>query len=145
MQSHTIRHSLILASFAAGLFLTSCQTTTPAPGQFDQADGNADGNLSSEEASDYLVRSNFVTRDANKDNRVTRAEWNPENDPASVKLFAQRDADKDGVVTLEEARTYATKKGSYDQVIKDADTNKDGLISRAEATAYTASKEGPVR
>lgn len=137
-----MRHITFLLP-AASLLFTACQTT--APTQYDKADLNADGKLTYDEASDYLVTSNFTSLDANKDGAVSKAEWNPEGDAASAKLFAQRDANRDGVVTLAEALAFAKKKGTYEPVAKEADTDKDGFISRKEATAYTASKEGPVR
>jgi len=139
-----MRHSLFLISSCTGLFLTACQTTT-TPDQFGKADLNRDGKLSHEEAREYLVASNFASLDANKDNVLTKAEANPSNDPKLTKLFTQRDTNKDGKVTLEEAQAYARKKGTQDPIVNDADANKDGFITRAEAQAYVGSKEGPIR
>jgi hypothetical protein len=138
-----MRASILLIP-VAGLFFTACQTTT-GPDQFRQADLNRDDKLSREEASGYLVASNFASLDTNKDHVLTKKEANPSNDPKLAKLFSQRDANRDGKVTLEEAQAYARKKGTTDPIVNDADANKDGIITRAEAAAYIGSKEGPIR
>lgn len=126
----------------AALLAASCQTAQP--NRFDQTDLNGDGKLSRDEVHDYLVTSVFASRDANKDQLMTKAEWG-EDDRETNKIFAARDTNKDGSVSLEEAKIYAKKVGTLDDVIKEADADKDGFISRQEATAYYASKEGPVR
>lgn len=136
------RHLNKLLLPLAGLMLAACQT---APNRFDQADLDGDGKLSRDEVHDYLITSVFVTRDANKDKLMTKAEWGDEGDGATDRLFAARDTNKDGMVSLEEAKIYAKKIGTFDEIIKEADTNKDGFISREEAAAYHASKEGPIR
>lgn len=142
-----MRQATLLLASTAGLFLTACSTTTSSttPDQFTRADVNADGSLTRDESIHYLVATNFATRDANKDGILTKAEWNPTNDAAAAKAFALRDANKDGQVSLDEALSYAKKKGGYDKDFTDADTDKNGLVSRAEATAYVGSKEGPIR
>ncbi len=125
----------------AGLLLAGCQTTS-RPDRFAQADRNGDGRLSRDEVHDFMVTSIFATRDADKNNIMTKAEW---NDPADNALFNLRDANKDGGVSLAEAKAYSKKVGKWDAVIKETDTNKDGFVSREEAAAYYGSKEGPMR
>jgi Ca2+-binding EF-hand superfamily protein len=134
-------HRLLLP--LACLALAACQTATP--NRFDEADLNSDAKLSRDEVTDYMVTSIFVTRDTNKDKSMSTAEWNPEKDAAAAKIFTERDTNQDGAVTLDEAKAYAKKVGSYNALVKEADTDKDGAINREEASAYYASKEGPVR
>lgn len=130
------------------LALASCKTAAPAtaaPDRFVQADANKDGKISRDEMSDYQVVTLFTARDANGDKKMTLEEWNPSKDAASTKSFKERDKNKDGVVTLEEAIIYARHKKSFDAIFIEADTNKDHSLSREEVVAYYASKEGSFR
>ena len=130
----------------AVLALPACQTTTAsAPTRFEQADANHDKLLSLDEVNTYLVSEIFDSRDANKDKKMTRAEWGVANDPGREKQFRDRDANGDGVVTMDEALAYGRKKGLAKQLMHDADKNKDGQLSEEEVKAYYASKEGPAR
>ena len=133
---------LLLPLFA----LAACQTTPPAqPDRFAMMDSNKDSLLSRDEVNDFYTEELFTGRDTNKDGHITKAEWNPEISSEDAKKFAVIDSNKDGKVTLDEAKAYARKKGTYTASFDEADTNKDGSISRTEAVAYFASKEGPVR
>jgi hypothetical protein len=135
---------LIPVYAAAFLVLNACQTPpAPTPDRFAAADANGDGELTADEFNHYVVAGVFVTRDADHDNQMTMAEWNPQMDAAQKKQFNVRDTNKDGKVSLAEAEAYAKKKGTYTSDIKSADANKNGTVSRAEAQAYYASKEGP--
>ena len=137
---------LFLPALAAALALVSCQTTPPAaPDRFAEADTNKDGVLNGDEVSDYFANNIFTERDSNSDGRITKAEWNPEMKAAEAKTFGEIDLDKDGAITLAEAKAHARKSGTYRNAFKEADTNKDGAVTREEATAYYASKEGPAR
>lgn len=129
------------AAAAVVLACASCQTTPPPPDRFALADRDGNGVLDASEVTDYFVGTIFEERDTNKDGRITPAEWNPQMDAAEAREFAKRDADKDGVVTRQEAVAYALAAGVYADDIRAADTNKDGLITREEARAYYASKE----
>jgi Ca2+-binding EF-hand superfamily protein len=147
--------SLIIRSLTLGsalCLLPSCETTKPStpatPDQtkrFDAADTNHDGLLSKEEVSDTLVTELFEGRDANQNGEVTKEEWVVAGDPAGAKTFAEYDTDKNGVVTLPEAKAHARSKGMADDIVKEADTNKDGFASLDEVRQYYASKEGPIR
>jgi hypothetical protein len=126
--------------------LASCESTPPAetaPDRFALADTDKNESLSRAEMSDYVVGMIFATRDANGDSVMTPQEWNPDNDPARVKDVRLRDANRDGNVSLAEARAYGRSAGAHDEVFHAADTNKDGGLTRAEVQAYYASKEGP--
>jgi Ca2+-binding EF-hand superfamily protein len=128
--------------------LASCESTPPvetAPDRFALADADNNGSLARAEMSDYVVGTIFATRDANQDGIMTPQEWHPDNDPAAVKGFRLRDANRDGNVSLAEARAYGRTAKAHDEVFNEADTNKDGGVSRTEVQAYYASKEGPFR
>lgn len=120
-----------------------CQTT--APNRFDQADTSRDGKLSRDEINTYLVTGVFDSRDADHDRKMTKAEWLVGEDKGQEKIFRDRDANRDGIVTLDEAIAYGRKKGTASQIVREADKNKDGFVSREEITAYYGAKEGPMR
>jgi Ca2+-binding EF-hand superfamily protein len=124
------------------LFAAAGCQTTKAPDRFAQADADKSGALSRDEVNTYLVTHVFESRDADRDGRLTKAEWLVGDDAGQEKLFLERDANNDGVVTLEEALAYGKIKGASRQFVRAADTNKDGLLSREEVTAYYGSKEG---
>ena len=109
---------------------------------FSQADTNHDGNLSREEASDFVVIRVYISRDANHDGRMTLEEW-VGGDPDRSVDFKKRDANQDGIVTMAEAITYGRAHGDVNQIMQEADTDHDGALSRAEMKAYYASREGP--
>ena len=135
--------AIALFAFPANGITPAPQTTaTAGPDAFSQADTNHDGNLSREEASDFIVIEIFVARDANHDGRMTLEEW-VGGDPDRSADFKKRYANHDEIVTLEEAITYERTKGVVNEVMQKADTNHDGVLSRAEMKAYYASREGP--
>ena len=118
---------------------------TAAPDRFNEADANNDKALSLDEANGYLVIDIFSARDKNDDKKLTRAEWMASNDAGEEKSFRDRDGNRDGVVTLDEALAYGRKKGMAKELLRDADADKNGQLSKKEITAYYASREGPVR
>ena len=135
--------SLILIALVS---LPLALATAKTPDRFEQADKNHDGMLSLDELNAFLVGELFGPHDKNKDGKLTRAEWMAgSNDSAKAEAFRVRDANADGVVTMDEALAYGRKKGMAKELMQKADTNKDGKLSIAEIKAYYASKEGPVR
>jgi Ca2+-binding EF-hand superfamily protein len=123
------------------LLFSACKKDS-AVNRFDSADKNADGVLSLDEVSAYFVVGLFLPLDTDKSGGLTMEEWNAVHDPGQAEIFNQRDADKDGIVTLNEGIQYAKSKGMVSEVFKKADTNRDKVVSREEATAYYASTEG---
>ncbi len=124
----------------------SCQTTPPAqPDRFAQMDVNNDGALDRGEINDFYTTELFRGRDTNGDGKITRTEWNPAITAEDARKFAVIDVNKDGMVTLVEAKAYARRQGLYTSSFAEADANKDGSITREEARAYFASVEGPAR
>ena len=132
---------ILIALVAVPLALATGKT----PVRFDQADRNHDKALSLDEANAYLVGEIFDPRDKNKDGKLTRAEWMVIKGATQAEDFRVRDANADGVVTLDEALAYGRKKGMAKDLMREADKNKDGKLSVEEIKAYYASKEGPVR
>jgi hypothetical protein len=64
------------------LAMAAGQTATAStPSRFQQADVNHDKFLSLDEVNTYLASEIFDSRDANKDKKMTRAEWGVANDP----------------------------------------------------------------
>lgn len=134
---------LLLPVFSA---VVSCQTTpTAQPDRFTLMDLNKDGSLDRGEVSDHYTKELFTGRDTNGDGSITRTEWNPEITAEESKKFALIDANKDGKVTLEEAKAYTRRKGTYTSTFGEADANRDGRITREEIKTYFTSVEGPAR
>lgn len=124
----------------------SCQTTPPAPpDRFALMDVNQDGGLDRGEVNDFYTSELFRGRDTNSDGTITKTEWNPQITNEDARKFAMIDANKDGMVTPEEAKAHARREGVYTSTFGKADANKNGMITREEAKAYFASVEGPVR
>lgn len=137
---------LLLAGLALGCLATvGCRTTSAAHKRFENVDLDRSGKLSLDEVNTYLVTGVFEGRDANGDKVVTRAEWLAGDDLGQERLFRERDANRDGVVSLDEALAYGRKKGMAAQFVREADTDKDGSLSFEEIFAFYSSKEGSVR
>jgi hypothetical protein len=73
---------------------------------------------------------------------MTQEEWTS-GDAARLAEFKKRDANKDGVVTKEEAIAYGRQHGIAKKIMSEADKNRDGSLDRAEVQAYYGSREGP--
>ena len=140
----------ILPSITLGLAiaaLVSCTTTTPTAttDRFASADLNHDGKLSPAEARGYIVHAVVTGRDANRDGKLTWAEWNVPGTGKSKARFDAADTNKDGSLSMEEAAAVARERGLFKESFQAADTNDDGFVTRAEVQAYYASTEGPPR
>lgn len=130
----------ILCLFAA------CQSTPKAPAdRFDLADLNQDQCLSQDEINDMLVTEVFTARNTTQDGKLTASQWVVPGDKEGNRVFRGADSNRDGVVTLDEAKAYGKKIGVGKTFFQEADTNGNGCVDRAEARAYYASKEGPAR
>ena len=130
----------LLPAAAATVLLAACQTT--APSRFDLADTDRNGSLTRAEMSDAQVIATFNSRDANKDGKMTQAEWLVPGDEAGAGQFRERDGNKDGIVTLDEAKAWGRTSDRSALLLKEADTNGDGAVDRNEALAYYGKSEG---
>lgn len=139
----------LFASAATAVLITACQTTAPettaprgsAPDRFALADTDRSGTLTRAEMSDAQVITTFNSRDANKDLRLTKQEWLVPGDEAGLAQFVERDGNKDGIVTLDEAKDWGRKSDRSATLLQDADTDGDGKVDRAEAVAYYGKSE----
>lgn len=104
---------------------------------FAAADSDHDGKLSRGEAGDFLVYKVFEVYDSNHDGRLTLAEWT-KGDPGRAHDFENRDANRDNVVTLEEAIVYGRRGGAAASLMRKADKNRDGKLERAEIQSLAA-------
>ena len=110
--------------------------------RFDRADLNKDGKLSFDEANEYLVLGVFDALDKNHDGKLTYSECVVKGAPATVKWFVLRDANKDGVITKQEAIVYERNHGQAKKIFSKIDKNKDGYLSRQEVISFYGDKEG---
>lgn len=134
---------LILPVLALALAATGCRTTgsTGSTDHFSKADANKDGQLTSDEASDFIVIGVFEALDRNADGKLSLSECAVDGVAVPTKDFQKRDTNKDGVITRQEAIDYGRKHGVVKQEFSKADTNKDGKLSRAEVTAFYGARE----
>lgn len=127
--------------FLAGttlLLLASCATRETDRSFFIKADTNKDGRLSLEEVNKEGLPRLFNRFDGNGDGAVTLAEAWVVEPGFDEKVFASRDLNKDGKVTLAENEKVALSRGGLKKQFAEVDTNHDGVIEKAEAEAYLA-------
>jgi Ca2+-binding EF-hand superfamily protein len=100
-----------------------------------KTDTNNDGFFSREEliaSSHARIEKKFAQADANHDNKITMDEL------AGQKLSVAKaaDADKDGVITLAEAKKHS--EATVDKRMTKKDTDKDGKLSKEERQRKTS-------
>ena len=57
-------------------------------------------------------------------------------DAGREEVFANRDANRDGIVTKDEVLAYGRKAGVANRVMRGADANKDGRLTVEELKAF---------
>ena len=97
---------------------------------FKRADADKSGDVSRAEFDRYILQTLFAESDANRDGKVTFAEWQTINPNADKKKFSAPDKDGDGAVTPTEAKTYMNKKGTLAELSSRIDIDKNGSISK---------------
>lgn len=102
--------------------------------QFQRADTNQDGQVSSSEFRYLMIEDMFALFDHNEDGFVTREEFLQAG--GSPQTFAQIDRNNTGRVTLDQAKTARIKLDTVSATFLAADTDKDGFVSLEEALAY---------
>jgi Ca2+-binding EF-hand superfamily protein len=145
---NTSRRTQSFAAVLASLALCGCATNNkPQPSAtaqtgtdtFASVDNNHDGKLSQSEAGDFVVYKVFEVYDSNHDGRLTLVEWT-KGDPSRTNDFKTRDANRDDVVTLEEAIVYGHLGGGGVSLVRKADKNRDGKLDRAEIRALNTER-----
>jgi len=132
---------LLLHSLSAGLLLTACETPLPPPPEnfddrFGSADANKDGFVTHDELADYMAYHLFYQRDANRDGKLTLQEWWPDADANERVGFDKRNLNNNRTVSLKEARLYSRADPAVAQTMRLADKNGDGYASWKEINAY---------
>ncbi len=127
-----------LPAGTALLLLASCATQETDRDFFIKADANKDGRLSLEEVNKEGLPRLFNRFDGNGDGSVTLVEARVVEPGFDEKVFASRDLNKDGKVTMAENEKVALSRGGLKKQFAEVDTNHDGVIEKAEAEAYVA-------
>ena len=128
-----IRPLLIIASSA---FLASCRTSPPTSA-FDLADADKDGRVTKAEFDNFMSDSTFLRYDANRDGKVTFEEWKAADPTADMPTFKAIDTDGSGGVSPEEGRAAVRRKRTFDGLFAEVDTRKDGVIDRSESANFS--------
>lgn len=103
---------------------------------FKRADADKSGDVSRAEFDRYLIQALFAESDANRDGKVTFAEWQTVNPNTDKKRFSAPDKDGDRAVTPAEAKTFMDKNGTLAELFSRIDTDKNGSISKEEAVRF---------
>jgi Ca2+-binding EF-hand superfamily protein len=110
------------------------QRTSNLTAQFQRADTNQDGKVSTEEFRYLMIEDMFALFDHNEDGYVTREEFIKAG--GSPQTFARIDRNNAGRVTLEQAKTARIKLDTVSTAFLAADTDKDGFVTLEEALEY---------
>ena len=149
MSTKTILSAVTLAAMVAASFSTIAQADAGGHGGdrmgrmfvFEEMDANADGKVTKDEITAFHA-AKIAAMDTDKDGNLSeaeliaaqaqrKAERETTRETKMVKrMMEKRDANKDGVLSLEEMTPPA---GRGDKMFDRADTDGDGAISKAEA------------
>lgn len=127
----------------ACLLLAACQHPATERMVLVQTDADRDGRVTVAEVESFVFPRAFAAFDVNRDGVVTLAEARKVEPEFDETLFAARDKNRDGKVTFAEFRASARKAGYVTKYFKLVDRNGDGVIVAAEADAYVRAKQGP--
>lgn len=133
----------IVAVFIFAVLTAGCATQSADPSDHLAARVNQskDGRISKEEYVDWNIARIFKLYDAGNKGYVTLADWQRLQGTSKNDQFKRLDANHDGKVTLEEARTNPKVRALLGGTFADADTNHDGYIDRKEAAAYLVKRQ----
>lgn len=137
-----MRAYLILPPVA--LLLGACATTSTRA-NFRRADVNHDRKLDKPEFTDGIAGIIMEKFDADKDGAVTLQEWRAVEGTKDDKGFKQRDSNRDGKITLPEARKLAAKGPRFGRLFDELDANQDQAIEWSEVEAYKKAHPEPTQ
>lgn len=130
-----LRFMLLTATAAATGFLTGCHKDDAT---FKELDLNGNHKISLSEIQEAAVTGVFNTYDADRDGVITKAEWRKKDPAGDGSFMRQRDLNRDGKITREEALTFVKRQGFCHDVLGQADRNNNGTIDRKEAAVWIA-------
>jgi Ca2+-binding EF-hand superfamily protein len=136
-----MNQKLILGCLAALALLSSCSSPETDRDLFVQADANKDGRLSLDEINKVGLPRLFNRFDTNRDGGVTLAEAREVEPSFEEKLFTERDLNHDGKVTYAESEKVALAKGGLKKQFSEVDLDGNGFIEKPEAEAHVAKLE----
>ena len=127
---------MFLSAILLPLLLPSCRKREDQI--FVELDTNHNHKLSLSELEEAVVTGLFHTYDTDNDNIITRAEWKKQDPGGDGKFMRQRDLNRDGHITREEALTFTKRQGFCQDVMGQADRNGNGTIDAREAGVWAA-------
>jgi hypothetical protein len=104
--------------------------------KFRRADLNHDHKLSQKEFSEGVAILVFQKYDANKDGVVTIEEWRVVEGTGNDKGFKKRDPNHDGKITLPEVKQLAATGPRFARLFEAIDANNDGYIKWVEIEEF---------
>ncbi|WP_050522863.1 EF-hand domain-containing protein [Pseudorhodobacter wandonensis] len=156
MRTKSILSAVTLAALVAASFSTVSNAQSGNEGGngprmfvFEEMDANGDGKVTKDEVAAFHA-AQLAAMDTDKDGNLSAAELIAAQQKRQAereadretrmaeRMIEQRDANKDGVLSLEE---MAPKGDRGDKMFDRADTDGDGAISKAEADAMKAKME----
>lgn len=127
------RFMLFTAAAAVTGLVPACHRDDKTFSELD-LDGNHKISLSEIQAA--AVGGVFNNYDADGDGVITKAEWRKKDPGGDGTFFRQRDLNRDGKITREEALVFVRRQGFCHDVLGQADRNNNGTIDRREAAVW---------
>ena len=134
MQS--VKVAVLGLGLAAVLAATAARAqTNAAPAVFQSADTNSDGRVSQAEFAGHVQKSTFEKLDADKDGMITLEEWKAaDRSPEAEKHFAAMDKDRNGRLSYPEFSNAADWKSALNDSFNSLDRDRDSHLAPDELT-----------
>lgn len=126
---------MFFAAAVASLFFPACRKESQV---FTNLDLDGNHRLTLSEIESAVVTGLFNTYDGNHDDVITLAEWRQQDPAGDGNFMRQRDLNRDGRITREEAKIHAHRQGFCYDVLHQADRNGNGTIDRREAGVWVS-------
>ena len=125
----------ILGLAAALAAAAACAQTNAASAVFQSADTNGDGRVSQAEFAGHIKKSTFEKLDADKDGMITLEEWKAvDHSPEAKKHFEAMDKDRNGKISYQEFSEAADWKSALNDSFKSLDRDRDSNLAPDELT-----------